>query len=137
MADQRAAPAALAIAMGAALAYLGYSLFQADTTAWLQLGVFAGYFLAGYGLTQYAISLLGVLTLLLIPGLPFAIALAGANIENYRLSPGVVIGLWCASIIMGALYAQLKPHKDKRPLTLLNTLTIGLVVLGLSRFFLM
>ena len=110
MAEKRSIPAALGIFIGPAIAYLSYLVFIAGLSEFVQIACFSLFLMAGHDLAKSRISLSGTLTLLLLPSIPIAMYLNQAPMSpGNQLSPGIIIALWVASALLGAIWAGLKP----------------------------
>jgi hypothetical protein len=113
MAEKRSIPAALGIFIGPAVAYLSYLIFNSGLSEFAQIACFALFLMAGHDLAKSSISLSGSLTLLLLPAIPIAMYLSQASVPaGHQLSPVVIISLWVASVLLGALIAGRAPRAE-------------------------
>lgn len=104
--EKRSIPAALAICIGPATAYLSFLIFNSSINELLQLICFGLFFISGYDLAKSRISLSGVLTLLLLPTMPIALYLNQATLSaGNHLNQKAIIVLWVASALIGAIFA--------------------------------
>ncbi len=137
MAEKRSVPAALGIFIGPAIAYLSYLIFTSGFNEFAQIACFALFLMAGHDLAKSRISLSGILTLLLLPAIPIAMYLNQAKVlAGHQLSPMVIIGLWVASVLLGALIAGRAPQMegDSAHVTRLVISGSGLFVLIVAMF---
>lgn len=137
MAEKRSVPTALGIFIGPALAYLSYLVLISDVSEFAQLLCFGVFLLAGHDLARGGLSLTGVLAVLFVPAIPVAMYLN--NIQQpagYHLTPAMIIGLWIASTLLGAIFAGTRPSGSggSRHLTRLVVLTVVLLLLVLASF---
>jgi len=110
MAEKRSIPAALGIFIGPAVAYLSYLVLINGLNEFVQLVCFGLFVMVGHDLAKSRISLSGVLTLLLLPSIPIAMYLnQSAMPPENQLGPTVIIALWAASALLGAIWAGMKP----------------------------
>jgi hypothetical protein len=113
MAEKRSIPAALGIFIGPAVAYLSYLIFNSGLSEFAQIACFALFLMAGHDLAKSSISLSGILILLLLPAIPIAMYLSQASVPaDHQLSPVVIISLWVASVLLGALIAGRAPRAE-------------------------
>lgn len=137
MAEKRSVPAALGIFIGPAIAYLSYLIFTSGFNEFAQIACFALFLMVGHDLAKSRISLSGILTLLLLPAIPIAMYLNQAKVlAGHQLSPVVIIGLWVASVLLGALIAGRAPQMegDSAHVTRLVISASGLFVLIVAMF---
>jgi len=110
MAEKRSIPAALGIFIGPAIAYLSYLILLNGLSEFVQVVCFGLFVMAGHDLARSRISLSGVLTLLLLPAIPIAMYANQVPLSaEAHLSPTVIISLWVASALLGAIWAGIKP----------------------------
>jgi len=137
MAEKRSMPAALGIIIGPAIAYLSYWILAAGLSEFWQLLCFGVFALAGYDLAKNGLSLSGVLAILLVPALPIAMYLNAMSVSGVsHLQPAVIIGLWAASVLLGAIAAGLKPSAQEGSARIkrLLAIAIGLLLLIVASF---
>ena len=107
--ETRSIPAALAICIGPATAYISFLIFNSNYNEFLQLICFGIFFVSGYDLAKSRISLSGVLTLLLLPTMPIALYLNQATLlAGNHLNQKAIIVIWAASALMGAIVAGMR-----------------------------
>jgi hypothetical protein len=139
MAEKRSIPAALGIFIGPAIAYLSYLIFISGFNEFAQLACFALFLIAGHDLAESGISLSGTMIILLLPSIPIAVYLqqAAMSPEN-QLSPSMIIALWVASALLGAVLAGLRPPRSRRAtnVTRLAIMASALLVLLVVTFIL-
>ncbi len=139
MAEKRSIPAALGIFIGPAIAYLSFLIFVTGFSEYTQIACFGLFFLAGHDLAKSRLSLSGILTILLLPAIPIAMYLNQATMPTTNhLSPTVIIALWAASVLMGAILAGLKPQPGGSAaiVTRLAVVASGLLALIVTTFIL-
>jgi hypothetical protein len=137
MAEKRSIPAALGIFIGPAIAYLSFLIFNSGLNDFLQIVCFALFLVVGHDLAKSRISLSGTLILLLLPAIPIAMYLNQASVPaGHQLGPGIIIGLWVASVLLGALIAGrvLQTDGDSSHVTRLAICATGLFVLIAATF---
>jgi hypothetical protein len=137
MAEKRSVPAALGIFIGPAIAYLSLLIFPSGLSEFAQVACFALFMMVGHDLAKSGISLSGTLSLLLLPSIPIALYLNQASVPvGHQLDPGIIIGLWVASVLMGALVAGRAPptEGDASHVKRLVLFAIGLFVLLSATF---
>lgn len=137
MAEKRSIPAALGIFIGPAIAYLSYLVFISGLNEFVQIICFALFLMAGHDLAESRISLSGSLTILLLPSIPIAMYLQqAAQPPQTQLSPSIIISLWVASALLGAILAGLRPPQpgNARNVTRLAITASGLFLLILTTF---
>ncbi len=139
MAEKRSVPAALGIFIGPAIAYLSFLIFTTGFSEYTQIVCFGLFLLVGHDLAKSSLSLSGILTILLLPAIPIAMYLNQASmLTTNHLSPTVIIALWAASVLMGAILAGLKPQPggSAANVTRLAVVASGLLALMLTTFIL-
>ena len=137
MAEKRSIPAALGIFIGPAVAYLSYLVFSSGLSEFAQIACFALFMMAGHDLAKSRISLSGTLILLLLPAIPIAMYLNQASGPvGHQLDSGFIIGLWVASVLLGALMAGRAPQTEggSAHVTRLAICATGLFVLIAATF---
>jgi hypothetical protein len=137
MAEKRSIPAALGIFIGPAIAYLSYLVFISGPNEIVQIGCFALFLMAGHDLAKSGISLSGTLTILLLPSIPIALYLQQASQPvQAQLGPSMIIALWVASALLGAVLAGLRPPRlgNTANVTRLVILASGLLLLLVATF---
>lgn len=109
MAEKRSIPAALGIFIGPAIAYLSYLILMSGLSEYAQIICFGLFFQTGHDLAKSRISLSGIVAILLLPAIPIAIYVNQAvTLPGSHLSPTMIIALWAASALLGAIWAGIK-----------------------------
>lgn len=133
MAEKRSIPTALGIVIGPATAYISFLIFQSKLNELLHLFCFAVFFIAAYDLAKLRLSLTGILTILLVPSLPFVLTLSQSNVATgNHLGAKLLMLLWVASALLGAISGGMKAGHEhainiKRLVILASGLLLGLL----------
>ena len=137
MKEKRAIPTALGIVIGPAIAYLSLLIFKHEISELAQCVCFALFVIAGYDLAECRLSPTGILSVLFIPAIPIAMYLAQSNITaGNHLDAKVIIFIWVASTLLGALYAGTKgAHDNARSIKRLVILASGLLLVVSGSYF--
>ncbi len=133
MAEKRSIPTALGIVIGPTTAYISFLIFQSKLNEFLQFFCFVVFFIAAYDLAKSRLSLTGILTILLIPSLPFVLTLSQSIMATgNHLGAKLLILLWVASALLGAISGGMQAGQDNaisitRLAILASVLLLGLV----------
>ena len=136
MAEKRSIPTALGIVIGPATAYISFLLFQSGLSEFLQIFCFAMFLLAAYDLARSRLSLTGILTILFVPALPFVLTFSQSNIAaGNQLGAKLIILLWVASALLGAIGGGMKAAQDNAISTTRLAILASVLLLGLVGFY--
>ena len=136
MAEKRSIPTALGIVIGPATAYISFLLFQSGLSEFLQIFCFAVFLLAAYDLARSRLSLTGILTILFVPALPFVLTFSQSNIAaGNQLGAKLIILLWVASALLGAIGGGMKAAQDNAISTTRLAILASVLLLGLVGFY--
>ncbi len=138
MTEKRAIPTALGIVIGPAVAYLSLLIFKNEISEFAQCLCFVLLVVVGYDLARCRLSPTGILAVLFIPALPVAMYLAQSEIrDGNHLSAKIIIFIWVASTLLGALYAGTKGAYDNASsVKRLAILASGLLLVVSGSYFL-
>ncbi|MEE9446839.1 MAG: hypothetical protein V3V09_02700 [Arenicellales bacterium] len=137
MAEKRSIPAALGIFIGPAIAYLSYHILKSGYNEFWQFACFALFFIAGHDIAKGGLSLLGLLTILLVPLIPIAMYVNQHPLTvGNHITPSSMVVFWAISALAGALLAGFSASylSNNKHNTRLAAMATGLGVVLLVMF---